>query len=165
VEHLLRDINDPSTSVLALQIRQKTAGLEGLAGRLAEIREYLVQVVEGRMPPNPQIAYNLQDILNLLPNLNVDELVRSMLVKTNDMYLAMYLASLVRSILALHGLLNNKIKYRHVDDVLDRSAGVDMGDAAAAGAGATKEAGSSIKEKDPSGAASEKKEEKKEDSK
>jgi 26S proteasome regulatory subunit N8 len=49
-----------------------------------------------------------------------------MLVKTNDMHLVMYVSSLVRSIIALHGLLNNKIKYRDVDEVLDRSAGVEM---------------------------------------
>jgi 26S proteasome regulatory subunit N8 len=122
---LLRDINDPSTSTLALQIQQKIAGLGGLAARLTEVRDYLLRVVEGRLPFNAQIAYNLQDILNLLPNLNVDELVRAMLVKTNDMHLVMYLASLVRSVVALHALLNNKISYRHVDDVLDRSAGVE----------------------------------------
>jgi 26S proteasome regulatory subunit N8 len=56
----------------------------------------------------------------------VDELVKSMVVTTNDMHLVMYLSSLVRSVVALHGLLNNKIKYKDVDDVLDRSAGVEM---------------------------------------
>lgn len=124
VEHLLRDINDPSTSTLALQIKLKITGLAGLAGRLTEIRDYLEKVISGRIPINNQITYNLQNIFNLLPNLNVDELVKAMLVKTNDMHLVMYLSSLVRSVVALHGLLNNKIKYKDVDDVLDRSAGV-----------------------------------------
>ena len=53
-----------------------------------------------------------------------------MVVKTNDMHLVIYLSSLVRSVIALHGLLNNKIKYKDVDDVLDRSAGVEMADPA-----------------------------------
>jgi 26S proteasome regulatory subunit N8 len=44
VEHLLRDINDPSTSSLALQIQQKVNGLTGLIGRLGEIRSYLQKV-------------------------------------------------------------------------------------------------------------------------
>jgi 26S proteasome regulatory subunit N8 len=123
VEHLLRDINDPSTSTLALQIKQKINGLTGLASRLVEIRDYLEKVIEGKVPINNQITYNLQNIFNLLPNLNVDELVNSMVVKTNDMHLVMYLSSLVRSVIALHALLNNKIKYKDVDDVLDRSAG------------------------------------------
>ena len=123
---MLRDINDPSTSVLAMQIKQKLNGLSGLAGRLADIRTYLRNVISGRIPVNHQIVYNLQNIFNLLPNLNIEELRRSMLIKTNDMHLVMYISSLVRSIIALHGLLNNKIKYQDVDEVLDRGAGVEQ---------------------------------------
>ena len=132
MEHLLRDINDPSTSTLALQIKQKINGLTGLAGRLVEIRDYLEKIIDGKIPINNQITYNLQNIFNLLPNLNVDELVKSMVVKTNDMHLVIYLSSLVRSVIALHALLNNKIKYKDVDDVLDRSAGVEMAEPATA---------------------------------
>lgn len=120
MEHLLRDINDPTTSSLALQIKQKKTGLDGLLSRLTEIRAYLDKVVSGRIPINNQIAYNLQNIINLLPNLNVDELVKSMLVKTNDMHLVMYVSSLIRAIIALHDLLNNKLKYKNLDDVLDQ---------------------------------------------
>lgn len=118
----MRDINDPTTSTLALQIQQKVNGLKGLLGRLQEIHAYLENVVSGRLPINNQISYNLQDIFNLLPNLNVEELVRSMLVKTNDMHLVMYLSSLIRSIVALHSLLANKIKYKDLDDLLDSEA-------------------------------------------
>lgn len=49
-----------------------------------------------------------QDVFNLLPNLNTAEMVRSFTVKSNDMMLTMYLGSLIRSVLALHGLINNK---------------------------------------------------------
>lgn len=56
-----------------------------------------------------QIVYNMQNIFNLLPNLNVDELVRSMLVKTNDMHLVIYVSALIRSVVALHDLVNNKV--------------------------------------------------------
>lgn len=125
VEHLLRDINDPSTSTLALQVKQKITGLKGLAERLVEIKNYLTRVVDGRIPLNNKIVYNLQDILNLLPNLNVDVLVRSLLVKANDMHLVIYLSALVRSVIALHGLLLNKIKYSDMDDVLDKAVGVE----------------------------------------
>ncbi len=125
MEHLLRDINDPSTSTLAMEIREKVDGLQGLVTRLEEIRSYLTNVVSGRVPVNNQIIYNLQNIFNMLPNLNVESLVRSTLVKTNDMYLIIYLSSLLRSVIALHGLLNNKIKFRDVDDILDRGAGVN----------------------------------------
>lgn len=127
VEHLLRDINDPTTSQLALDIKQKVHGLRGLQGRLQDIHEYLSKVSNGTMPINNQISYNLQNILNLLPNLNVEELVKAMLVKTNDIHLVMYVSALVRSILALHDLLNNKIKYKDMDDILDRDAGMEVG--------------------------------------
>lgn len=147
MEHLLRDINDPSTGSLALQIQQKVAGLKGLLARLVEIRAYLDKVAAEKMPINNQITYNLQNIFNLLPNLNVAELVQSMFVKTNDMHLVMYVSALVRAILALHGLLVNKIKYRDVDSVLDRDAGVLPAAAAAeetaAGADKDKEGGGS----------------------
>ncbi len=125
VEHLLRDINDPSTSTLALHIKQKIAGLNGLATKLVEIREYLELTLQNKLPMNNQIIYNLQNIMNLLPNLNVDVLVRSMQVKTNDMHLVIYISSLVRSVVALHSLLLNKIKHSDVDDILDNKAGVD----------------------------------------
>jgi 26S proteasome regulatory subunit N8 len=131
VEHLLRDINDPSTSTLAKQIKEKVSGLTSFVGRLEDIRAYLQKVIDGKLPLNHQINSNLQNIMNLLPNLNVDTLVRSMLVKTNDMYLAMYLASLVRSVIALHNLLNNKIKFKDVDDVLDKNAGIQQNKTAA----------------------------------
>lgn len=152
VEHLLRDINDPSTGTLALQIQQKVTGLKGLLARLVEIRSYLDKVATGRVPINHQITANLQNIMNLLPNLNVEELVRSMYIKTNDMHLVVYVASLVRAILALHGLLVNKIKYRDVDAVLDRDAGI-TGTATATTAATTTAAGAGA------GAAGESKEE------
>ncbi len=126
VEHLLRDINDPSTSTLAMHIKQKLDGLGGIAGRLEDIKVYLQRVIDGKLPRNNQILYNLQNIFSLLPNLNVEELVRSMLVKSNDMCLAIYLSSLVRSVIALHSLLNSKIEFKDVDSVLDRRAGVEQ---------------------------------------
>ena len=51
----------------------------------------------------------MQDVFNLLPNLGVQELTRAFAVKSNDMMLVIYLASLVRSVLALHNLLCNKV--------------------------------------------------------
>lgn len=129
VEHLLRDINDPTTGTLALQIKQKINGLKGLLTRLSDIKVYLDKVMEGKIPINNQIIYNLQNIFNLLPNLNIEELIKSMFIKSNDMHLVMYISSLVRSILALHSLLNNKIKYRDIDLVLDRDAGIAVAEA------------------------------------
>ncbi|KAJ6720545.1 26S PROTEASOME NON-ATPASE REGULATORY SUBUNIT 7 [Salix viminalis] len=51
----------------------------------------------------------LIDVFNLLPNLNVADLIKAFAVKTNDMMLVIYLSSLIRSVVALHNLINNKM--------------------------------------------------------
>ena len=111
VEHLLRDINDPTISTVASLIKSKLSGLATLAEKLAEAKEYLEAVIRGDRPHHPEIMANLQTIVNLLPNLNQPDLVRAMIVKTNDMLAAIYLASLIRSVMALHDLINNKLRY------------------------------------------------------
>lgn len=45
----------------------------------------------------------------------VDELVRAFAVKTNDQMLVIYLSSLIRSTIALHDLINNKIANREAE--------------------------------------------------
>ncbi|GJY98126.1 26S proteasome non-ATPase regulatory subunit 7 homolog A-like protein, partial [Tanacetum coccineum] len=117
----------------------KLEALKGLDARLKEIRSYLDLVIEGKLPLNHEILYHLQDIFNLLPNLNVAELVKAFAgiylieadrflemrtlafelvmyllpvnfaVKTNDQMLVIYLSSLIRSVIALHNLINNKL--------------------------------------------------------
>mmetsp|Transcript_25519 Transcript_25519/g.61365 ORF Transcript_25519/g.61365 Transcript_25519/m.61365 type:complete len:367 (-) Transcript_25519:268-1368(-) len=117
VEHLLRDINDPTVSTVANLVKAKMSGLSTLTEKLVEMKDYLTAVSEGRMKPNPEIIANMQAIVNLLPNLNVEELVRSMLVKNNDMHMVIYLSSLIRCVIALHDLVVNKIAYN--DEVGD----------------------------------------------
>jgi len=109
VEHLLRDINDPTVSTLASLIKGKISGLATLTEKLFECKDYLEACVRGEQKVNPEIVANLQTIMNLLPNLNTEDLVRSFIVKTNDMQMAVYLSSLIRSVIALHDLVNNRI--------------------------------------------------------
>ena len=45
----------------------------------------------------------------MLPNLNVEELVKSFTIQTNDNLMVIYLSSLIRSVIALHNLINNKL--------------------------------------------------------
>lgn len=111
VEHLLRDIHDPTVSTVASLIQGKLSGLATLQEKLVECKDYLEACARGDCKVNPDIIANLQTILSLLPNLNTDALVRSMMVKTNDMHMAIYLASLIRTVIALHDLVNNKIRY------------------------------------------------------
>lgn len=112
VEHLLRDINDPTISTITNLIQAKMTGLQSLTDKLEEMKDYLEQIASGKIQKyNPEILSNMQSILNLLPNLNVEELVKAMFVKTNDLHMVIYLSSLIRSVIALHDLVNNKIRY------------------------------------------------------
>jgi 26S proteasome regulatory subunit N8 len=116
VEHLLRDIKDISAGTLSTQIGSQLDSLKGLAHHLNEIRDYLGQVTEGRLPVNHEILTHLQDVFNLLPNMNLEEVVKSFAIMTNDEMLAMYLSSLVRAVIALHGLIDNKVMLREAEN-------------------------------------------------
>ncbi|KAL6072730.1 26S proteasome non-ATPase regulatory subunit 7 [Balamuthia mandrillaris] len=109
VEHLLRDIHDSSISTVATNVNAKLLSLRSLLVHLKEMHQYLSNVCEGKLPINHNIINQLQDIFNLLPNLNVEEAVKAFAVKTNDMMLVIYLSSLIRSIIAMHNLINNKL--------------------------------------------------------
>lgn len=115
VEHLLRDVNDPSVSTLANQIKNKSAALGGLKVQLLEMKAYLENVLAGKLPVNNQIVYNMQTVFNFLPNLNVEDLVKSLLVKTNDMHLVIYISSLIRCVISLHDLVKNKLVFKDED--------------------------------------------------
>ncbi|KAK4047269.1 proteasome regulatory particle subunit [Microbotryomycetes sp. JL221] len=117
VEHLLRDVKNLSVGTLSSRLADQLSSLRGLQSRLAEVKDYLEQVVSGALPVNHQIVYNLQDIFNLLPNLDsVDQGVNSddgrskrpFTVATNDQLLVMYISSLIRAVIALHDLVLNK---------------------------------------------------------
>ena len=109
VEHLLRDIKDASQGELSKKVSDKLLGLKVLVGKLKEMKDYLENVVEGKYRYNQAIINNYQDIFNLLPNLKVEEMVRNFSVKSNDYMYVIYVSSLIRSIMSLHDLINNKI--------------------------------------------------------
>lgn len=64
---------------------------------------------------NHQITYLLQDIFNLLPDVTNPQFVKSINVNTNDQMLVVYTASLIRSIIALHNLINNKLTNKEAE--------------------------------------------------
>ncbi|KAA8492984.1 26S proteasome non-ATPase regulatory subunit 7-like A [Porphyridium purpureum] len=117
VGHLLRDIQDSSVSTLTGELAGKLAAMRSLLSRLHELQSYLVQVSQGKLPLNQDIMYNMQDIFNLLPAFNVESLVNSFAVKTNDMMLVLYVSSMIRSIIAMHNLIDNKILLKGMDQV------------------------------------------------
>ena len=108
VEHLLRDIKDSTTTTLATRVSEQLASLRGLQSRLSDIQKYLADVAAGTMPVNHQIVYHLQDALNLLPDLSAEGVKRSFASSTNDQLLVVYLSSLLRAVIALHALVDNK---------------------------------------------------------
>lgn len=108
VEHLLRDIKHSTTATLSTRVTEQLASLRGLRSRLADVQGYLAQVAAGKMPVNHQIVYHLQDALNLLPDLSDPVTTQSFASATNDQLLVVYLSSLVRAVIALHALVDNK---------------------------------------------------------
>ena len=108
-------------------------GLKGLNQKLADMKKYLEKVAAGELPMNHEITYQLQDIFNLLPDVTNPCFVRSLQVmslsysfynsrinivcqvNTNDQMLVMYIASLIRSVIALHNLINNKLANKEAE--------------------------------------------------
>ena len=108
-------------------------GLKALVMKIEEIRRYLEDVESGKLQINNKILFNLQvcfvlvltrswqDIFNLLPNLNIEDVIKSFSMKTNDFMHMTYVCSLVRSLISLHNLINNKIANKEAErEVLRR---------------------------------------------
>jgi len=110
VEHLLTDVRNASTSTLATQVGDKLAALTRFVSKLKEIALYLQDVSEGKLQPHPKILYNLQNMFNLLPDLEHKNLDHAFSLHNNDVMLVMYLGSVVRAIMALHDVINNKLE-------------------------------------------------------
>ena len=153
VEHLLRDIHDPTISTIASLIQEKVVGLQTLHSKLLVCQQYIQSCIattdqstttdaDGNISNakataqiNPTILSNLQTILSLLPNTMAitDQLHhRSMMQQTNDMYMSMYVASLIRTVMALHDLINNQIQYGTTTVEPDAAVGSTKAIAAAA---------------------------------
>jgi len=52
----------------------------------------------------------VQEVFNQLPNLNLEGFVKSFSLRTSDQMLVVYLSSIIRATLALHNLINNKVR-------------------------------------------------------
>ena len=51
----------------------------------------------------------------MLPNLKVDTVVKNFSVKTNDYMHVVYVSTLIRSVISLHNLINNKIATKEIE--------------------------------------------------
>ena len=113
--YLFSDIRNLTAGTLSQRITSQVMSLKGLNKHLQDIRNYLEKVATGKLPVNHTVIYQLQDVFNLLPNLNIAEFVKATSVKTNDQMLVIYTASIVRVIIALHNLINNKVTNRDAE--------------------------------------------------
>ena len=118
VEFLLKDINDPNrVGSVSKMIKDKEQSLRALISKLSHIKEYLSKIIEGKIPMNAQIIYNVQEIFNLLPNFDVESLIKAMSIQTNNNYLVLYLSWLTKTVVALHKLINNKIAIKEEENL------------------------------------------------
>ena len=133
VEHLLRDVRDQAAGGLSIRLTNQLKSLKGLQRKLKDIVSYLNKVINGELPVNHTILGKLQDVFNLLPNLgspNEDEmnlksadvvnssnnLQKALTVKTTDELMVIYVANLVRSIIAFDDLIDNKMQNKKLQE-------------------------------------------------
>ncbi|OII77253.1 MOV34 MPN PAD-1 family protein [Cryptosporidium andersoni] len=117
VEHLLRDIKNASTSTLAAQISDTIIACKMLISKLSDIKLYFNDILEEKIAPNYNIISLLQDIFNLLPDSSIRQVSESFRCEYADILLTIYGASCVRSVLALHNLINNLAENKSILDV------------------------------------------------
>ena len=147
VEHLLRDVNDPTASTLAKAIGFKTDGLETLRDRLRDIRIYLDGLSDKcKQGDNKDVLAatvarrvldGVQGVANLMPNVEgflagglqapedqlgaaaTNNMHQAIVSKTNDMHVSMYLASLVRAVVAVDDLARNRFEEKRREELAD----------------------------------------------
>lgn len=113
--YFCRDIKDSSLGSLTQRIDAKLSGLSGMLHQLDEIHNYLQLVTSKQLQINHQVMYKLQDMFNLLPDVGMTDMVRSLNMTSNDQMLNIYVACVMRAILALHDLINNKLANRETE--------------------------------------------------
>ncbi len=121
VEFMLRDINDTNREGnITKMANDKVMSFKALIKRLSEIKNYLDKVINKKIPNNPQIIYNIQEIFNFLPNFDTESVIKAMSIQTNNNYLVLYLSWITKTIVALHKLINNKIMLKEEEKLPEK---------------------------------------------
>ncbi|KAH8582520.1 Mov34 MPN PAD-1 family [Cryptosporidium sp. chipmunk genotype I] len=126
VEHLLRDLKNTSTSTFITQISDTISSCKILVSKLKESKNYLNDIIEGRIPPNHSIISILQDIFNLLPDSKEPEAIYAFSSRYADMILTIYGMSCLRSVISMHDLVNNVSENRTVFEASMRTCSSDL---------------------------------------
>lgn len=80
----------------------------------------------------------IQEIFNALPNASSEEFCRSLVTKNNDQNFVLYISSIVRAIISLHNLINNKLQNKEAERLNQEKAENKDEKAIAGGAAADK---------------------------
>ena len=56
-------------------------------------------------------------MFNCLPNISSEEMTKAFFVKNNDNIFVLYICSIIRSMISLHNLINNKIQNKEAEKV------------------------------------------------
>lgn len=110
VEHLVREIKDLNMDTLQMKLNNKASALMALDKKVATISKYLNDVISGKRQQDPQILFTLHEIISRLPKVLGGEFKKNLSEKINDNYLALYTSTIVKGVLNIHNLLNNRIK-------------------------------------------------------
>ncbi|OAF70900.1 hypothetical protein A3Q56_01299 [Intoshia linei] len=131
VEHLLRDLKTITPyGTLQERIYHQIVGLDGLKNKIDSLVEYLVDVTEYGKEQSYEIIYLLQDVFNLIPTFKPQYFNDALCVRTNDQKMTLYISSMVRTIIALNNLIDNRI-YNMENDIKVEKAIVAKKEAAA----------------------------------
>jgi 26S proteasome regulatory subunit N8 len=110
VEHLVREIKDLNMDSLHAKLSNKVTSLLALEKKIATISNYIGDVLEGRRKQDRQITLTLHEIMSKLPKIMNEEFKAVMSLRMNDNYMSLYVTSLVKGVISIHQLLNNRIK-------------------------------------------------------
>ena len=109
VEHLVREIKDLNMDSLKNRLENKIKSLGSLEAKIATIVQYLDDVAEGRKRSDKQIIATLQEIMSKLPKIVSEDLKRIMSTEMNNNYISLYVSAVLKNVVNIHNLLNNKI--------------------------------------------------------
>lgn len=110
VEHLIRELKDLNMDSLQSKLHAKVQSLVALQKKTQVIAQYLEQVVTKRRKPDPQILFALQKIMAKLPRVVGRDLKVALASRVNENYLNLYVSGIVKSVIVIHNLLNNRIR-------------------------------------------------------
>lgn len=110
VEHLLRDIGPANYNSVSQGVAETLASLQGLSSYIDEIVRYLGAIQEGKLPLKQEIFEKIQSVVYELPLLATPEVHRALLAQDNSDAAVTLVSLIMRTVIALNKLINNKIK-------------------------------------------------------